>query len=261
MRYMKELVRHVSPGAYELLRHRFGHPARYRRAADIVRARNGMTVASGPFCGMKLASAVTGSYVPKMLGVYERELHHVVEQIVELRPSHVINVGCGEGYYLVGMAIRLPAANCIGFDIDEAARRACLEQGRLNGVAERLEIRSFCDHAALAQLPLRSAVLIADCEGYEAELLNPRQVHGLYGCPILVELHELFAPGVTQCLKQRFEPTHSITLIDSTPRNSAEFPVLRGLSARDAAMVVSESRYAQMQWAWMTPRHHAATEA
>ncbi len=95
---------------------------------------------------------------------------------------------------------------------------------------------------------------------YEAELLHPEHVNGLSRCSLLVELHEKFAPSVTERIEQWFAPTHQITLIDSGQRDPSEFPALAGLSARDAAMVISESRYAQMQWAWMAPKVHLGAE-
>lgn len=250
---LKRSVRKYTPGVYVSLQERFGHPARYRRAAEVVVKNAGNVVADGPFRGMKLAQAVTGSYVPKLIGSYEKELHGIIEQIIQLNPSHVIDVGCGEGYYLVGLAMRLPHAKCTGFDINQAARLACSEQATINGVANRVSLYDTCNVDVLNQLPLSDAVLIVDCEGYENELLVPKGCVGLRTCGILVELHEKFAPGITQAILARFSKTHRISLVDSEPRNPNIHRQLNSLTRSQAALVIDESRYGPMQWAWLTP--------
>lgn len=48
--------------------------------------------------------------VPNLVGSYESELHLQIEQLILERPQVVIDVGCAEGYYAVGLAQRLPDA-------------------------------------------------------------------------------------------------------------------------------------------------------
>ena len=103
---------------------------------------------------MKLADAATSSYVPKLIGAYERELHSVVEEIINYSPNLLVDVGCGEGYYLVEFARRLPNAVCMGFDIDEVAKAACRKQAEMNGVSSRVKIEGRYDHSILKGLSL-----------------------------------------------------------------------------------------------------------
>ena len=66
---------------------------------------------SGPFAGMScISEAICSSLVPKLLGSYESELHQVLNQILETDYQNVIDIGCAEGYYAVGLALRLPNA-------------------------------------------------------------------------------------------------------------------------------------------------------
>jgi hypothetical protein len=50
---------------------------------------------------------------PKFLGTYERELYSVIERAIELAPRYVLNIGCAEGFYAVGLALRLQMPKCL----------------------------------------------------------------------------------------------------------------------------------------------------
>ena len=62
------------------------------------------TVQTGPFAGMKYVCQSTGALCPKLLGCYESELHPAIAKAISRQPKNIINVGCAEGYYAIGMA-------------------------------------------------------------------------------------------------------------------------------------------------------------
>ena len=248
---VKRINQRIAPGLYKSLRYRWGHPATMAQIAKVVTGPSHAKVLSGPFSGMLCSAAVSGNSIPKMLGVYELELHGVVHQIISHDYRLVIDIGCGEGYYLVGLALRLPAAKLIGFDIDTLAQSACAEQARLNNVTERVTIQGKCDTAELQKILEPGALVISDCEGHEADLFQPDLVPALSRCDILIELHEMFSRGVTELLIKRFEPTHDIELINSKERDPKLYPVLNTLSPKQQRLAVNEDRFSAMQWAWM----------
>lgn len=110
-----------------------------------------LTVRSGPFKGMRYPEGrSTGSaLIPKILGCYERELHEVFEEVCQQRYSAIVDIGCAEGYYAVGLAMRLQHANVYAFDTDRAARDLCREMARTNCVLDRLAVEGRCDSDAL----------------------------------------------------------------------------------------------------------------
>jgi protein-L-isoaspartate O-methyltransferase len=59
-----------------------------------------------------------GYRAAKLLGAYEHSLHDVLLKPVSRQPDPIINVGCAEGYYAVGLARLLPDATVYAFDID-----------------------------------------------------------------------------------------------------------------------------------------------
>jgi predicted O-methyltransferase YrrM len=71
-------------------------------------------------------------YIPKLLGVYERELHDVLENLIAWGPDLVIDAGAAEGYYAVGLARRLPQSRIMAFEMEEGGRAS-----RADGFAER----------------------------------------------------------------------------------------------------------------------------
>ena len=79
-------------------------------------------VLAGPFAGMRYETeAVHSMHVPRLLGTYERELHASLERAPGMPYLRVINIGCGEGYYAVGLAMRLPGAHVHAFDSEVRA--------------------------------------------------------------------------------------------------------------------------------------------
>src|SRR6266446_5569422 len=85
-------------------------PARWRPIGyleHLVRSRTGGRVPKGPFAGMRYIDNAFGSaYVPKLLGIYERELNDCIERACALSFPLIIDIGAAEGYYAIGMALR-----------------------------------------------------------------------------------------------------------------------------------------------------------
>jgi hypothetical protein len=84
-------------------------------------------VSGGPFDGMRLPDIDSwgqdrGS---KLLSFYEQELHPTIREIIDWGPDKIINVGCAEGYYAVGLARLSPNALVVAYDTDETAQYAC----------------------------------------------------------------------------------------------------------------------------------------
>src|SRR5215813_4226420 len=71
----------------------------------------GNRVLTGPFKGMIVTDQPNwddGNSTLKLLGCYEHELWDAIELAITRKPSAVINIGCAEGYYAIGLARRLP---------------------------------------------------------------------------------------------------------------------------------------------------------
>lgn len=221
---------------------------------------NGL-VRHGLFYGMKypsLESAGSALY-PKLLGSYEWELHGVMERIVHTDYSTIVDIGCAEGYYATGLALRLPAAKVYAFDVDEHAQQLCRDMAEYNGVADRVEVRSYCSPQALTELPLgRRALIISDCEGYESALFTEACVAALAAHDVLIEVHAFVNPDIPVLLRQRFTATHRIQALCSTadadkpgyyPWRSQE-----DFSQDEWRALLAEGRPGTMEWLWLTSK-------
>src|SRR4051794_1854353 len=90
-------------------------------------------VRAGVFAGMKYVNASYGScYIPKLLGIYERELNEAIETASAAAPDTVVDIGAAEGYYAIGLCRRLPAAKIVAYEMSESARRLLAEMAALN---------------------------------------------------------------------------------------------------------------------------------
>jgi hypothetical protein len=239
-------------------------PARWRPIGyldHLARGRTSGRVRAGPFAGMRYVDRSVGScFIPKLLGTYERELAPKIEWICQQEPKLVVDLGAAEGYYAVGLALRIPRARVIAFELEPAGQAALRRMAELNGVADRLNVRGRCAPADLAAAleGHPRPVVICDVEGDEAALLDSERVGGLQDATLLVETHEFVRRGITDELCGRFARSHRIERIWQEPRSRAEFPwrtlgtTLLPISYLDWA--VSEWRPERMSWLWMTPR-------
>ena len=225
-----------------------------------------LTVLHGPFEGLRYASArSTGSaLVPKLLGSYEDELHGVIGRILAGDYTDIIDIGCAEGYYAVGFGARFPRATIHAFDTSPRAQQLCLAMARLNGVAERLELGDFCDEQKLLGLKLgRKALVLSDCEGYEATLFTARVAAFLAPHDVLIEVHEdPHDPTLSATLQSRFASTHDVTIVDSIDDKrklrGRNFPELADLDVRTRHRLVREGRQGIMEWLYCTPKRSEA---
>lgn len=224
--------------------------------AEVARS-TGLTVHSGPFRGMALparTSWVDGDLTPKILGCYEAELHAAVQRAIDRQPEVVVNVGCAEGFYAVGLARLLPRARIFAFDTHDLARAVCASAAAANGVADRVTIEGACTPDRLAELVAgpKRALAVLDCEGAEADLIAPAVVRRMTACDLLIEAHDFIVPGVTELLAQRLDVTHMVERIIEQARDPNAYPALHALSDVDRALAVCEFRPGIMTWlaAW-----------
>jgi len=200
--------------------------------------KQGDVVASGPFAGMVYAGAATeGAVLPRLLGCYEASLQPVIETIIARAYPQVVDVGCAEGYYAVGLARRMPNST-----------RALAQA---NDVAARVQVGGLLDHAGLALCAQQKTVLIVDIEGAEDGLLAPDLAPALRHTDILVETHDGLHPGVSKSLLQRFASTHKITKIHRDLQPEALPQWMDKLSDLDRLLALWEWRSSPTPWLWM----------
>lgn len=268
--FVKQLLLSVAPqaaGAWRDARRR-RHVQRFEQRLGLPEltasftAQHGRSVLGGPFAGMAYVAQARGSaLMPKLLGSYEAELHEIIRQIMAADYAAVIDIGCAEGYYANGLALRMPSAHVYAFDIDPEAQKLCTEMARLNAVEERVTVSGECHTGDLNTILAGRSLLICDCEGFEVEMLRPDLIPALAQADILVELHDHIRPGITPLILDRFEGTHRAALVTAAERDADCYPQLQFADARHRQLAVSEFRQPGQQWAFLRSRAFTPGEA
>lgn len=228
--------------------------------SEIMRLSPNLAVMHGPFKGMHYPEmkSIGSSIAPKILGSYERELHQVLEQICLNDYTEIVDIGCAEGYYAVGMAMRIPTARVFAFDTNADAILLCERMAQLNNVAERLVAGSFCDTETLKTISCTTnALIFSDCEGYEKDLFTEEMAPVLARHDLLIEVHDFIDIEISSTIRRRFEKTHSITSIQSIDdimkAHSYDYKELSGYSVEHRRKLFAENRPHIMEWLYMTP--------
>lgn len=241
-------------------------PAPRHRLIRLCQSETQQIVHSGPFIGMSyIHDTMSGGYVPKVLGIYERELHPTITRLSELGIKRVINIGAADGYYAVGLCRMFPELRVVAFEMEARGREYVRAMAERNSVETRVEIQGTCDLPGLqaALTDPRGALVLCDVEGYEDVLMNPEKVPALRETWLLVEMHDCKNVGVSDRIRARFEQTHTIETIWQTKRTAADFPFTnryaRSLAPERLAAAVDEGRPVRdgatpMSWFWMIPK-------
>jgi hypothetical protein len=207
---------------------------RSRRVAAVTRrfvAWHGLTVSGGPFAGLVYPDRAPLSLVPKLLGIYERELHGAIEAAIRTEPEVIVNVGAADGYYAVGLARRCPDATVIAYEADPAQRDLCRRVAAANGAT--IEIRGPAERLDAPS----GALVVMDCEGCERALLDRP-----LDATVIVELHDFIDASVGEAIAERFADTHEVEIVPTGPQPP------------HSDLALSEYRPGPMRWAVMTPR-------
>ncbi len=229
--------------------------------ANTLVQKSGHRVLSGPFKGMDYSvPASEGARAARLMGSYEASLAPVIETAVARRYRQIIDVGCAEGYYAVGMALRLPRARVWARDASTAAQDLCREHARRNGVADRVEVGGLMGPQEFDWCKRKRTLVICDIEGAEEVLLDPVAAPGLLVADILVECHDLMRPGLSDRIAARFAPTHAIARIGRSLTPAALPDWMESLSDMDRLIALWEWRGGPTPWLWMQANPERAAD-
>jgi len=228
--------------------------------SGLVARETNSTVLSGPFRGMRYLEESSSSVLaPKLLGIYERELHKAIEEAIAFPFERIVDIGAAEGYYCIGFAMRMPNVKVLAYEMYTPAHALIENLAALNHIHGRVEIRGACTVDELNSVldPSLPTLVICDAEGAEAYLLDPLRVPALRSAHVLVELHDFVLGGLSKVIRQRFDTTHQIEQIHAEARSRSEFPFSSFITRRFPGYVdfaVSDCWPPGMSWFWMRPK-------
>ena len=217
----------------------------------------GTVVMQGPLQGLDfLTQSAEGCHIAKLLGSYEQPLQPFIEAAIAENYPTILNIGCAEGYYAVGMARRMPSTRVLAHDLNPKAQEVCAELAQKNQVADRVTVGGLFSPEDFAPYANQRVLLMCDIEGAERELLEPSIVPALKGMDIIVESHECLIAGITQLLIDRFKATHDITLVQDDGQRQLVTPPawFLNLAHLDQLLATWEWRSGPTPWLVMKPK-------
>jgi hypothetical protein len=257
---IKAALSRVAPGLYatvtaqrarrrsQILEREWG----YTDLAHRVLEGNGTAVSSGPFEGLKFAPRTFDRHIsPKLFGSYEAALNPLWQDILARPYAQILDVGCADGYFAVGIARRMPGATVHAFDTDPWARLTVRQMSEANETSN-LAIHGACSPDWLARNLRPGAFILSDCEGYEDALFVPESAPNLRSADLLIELHEEAAPGVTERLLSRFRTTHTSMIVKDGPRSPEDYPASAFLPDADRVRALHEVRSDGQEWLFLS---------
>jgi hypothetical protein len=175
-------------------------------------------VLNGPFANMLYPDfqSIGSVLYAKLLGSYEFELHDVINGIINGGYQQYLDIGCAEGYYAIGLALK--TSDCIShaFDINQQALEQCRKMAIINNLNEKVFTYSKCDADTLASFDFsKKTFILADCEGYEKQLFNSSNVNSFKHADILIEVHNYIDDSISAHLLKLFSNTHKVEIIGS----------------------------------------------
>jgi len=229
--------------------------ARRAELVPLISKRTNNTVVHGIFKGMKILPKWgwgDADYASKLLGIYESELYDVAEEHFAAGIDLIINVGCAEGFWGIGAAIKT-SAPLVLVDIDSNTLDIALENCAANNITA--DTLTFITPEILqAGLALsKSPLVIMDCEGAEEEYLDPEKVAALAHTRIMVETHDCNKEGLSQLIADRFVDTHDVQWISQGAKNPYIEPI-HDFGDEDKWLIVNENRPSTMIWLSLTPK-------
>lgn len=226
-----------------------------RALANIVSERGEYIIQSGPFKDMKFSRNVKPERnLPKLVGSYELELHETIESLIKQNFKCILNIGAAEGYYAVGLALRIPNCEVIAFEMDKQQAEICLETAIVNAVNNRVKILGKCSENLLREYCLDDALVIIDCEGAEIDILSKKNVLFMKKTWLLIELHDAIRPGISRTILERFQESHSIQFIQAAPRDANLYAKAQYLTNREKFLLTHENRLGVQEWAVIIPK-------
>jgi precorrin-6B methylase 2 len=211
----------------------------------------------GPFQNMKYIEYASGSrFLPKILGSYEQPIHDWLYYSISKQYETIIDIGCAEGYYAVGMALKSPKSRIYAFDTNEKARKLCHELATLNNVADRITISSICTTKDLDNIINNNTLIICDIEGSEFDLIDPAKSKSLNYADMIIESHDYLHGfcNITEELINRFYRTHIIEINIDYKRDLSKYEMLESVNNNIINEITNEGRGGgghAMKWLWI----------
>ena len=173
--------------------------------------------------------------------------------------DHFIDVGAGDGYFVIGALKSNLFKTASSFEIEEVGKKIIYENARLNNVEDYLEIKGKVAKSDLQKIVKEKGgcAILIDIEGSEFDLLNEEILHELKTSSIIVELHDNIFNDLKEKRDQfekRANQLFDVSIVSRITPEINSFEILDSWSDDERMIAFSEGRPAQMEWIVLTPK-------
>ena len=216
------------------------------------------TVQEGPFKGMVIREDQfwgPGDKASKILGLYEKEIQNLINQIQEKNnfPTF-IDIGGADGFFAVGSVKNNLFKNCEVFEISKRGRLSIEKSAIKNNVNDQISIKGEADEKILSLIEnINNSVILCDIEGSEYDLFSEKLIKNMHPSNVIIEIHKNSNISLNE-FEDKFKNLFSITKITQGPRSLKDFSELKNFNDNNRALLASEGRSYIQEWWHLSPK-------
>jgi hypothetical protein len=186
------------------------------------------------------------------------EITDYILSAIKDKYEQVIDIGCAEGYYAVGLALKIEKTIVYAYDIDSEARKLTVEMANINNVSKKVLVRKSIKSSSFSEFDLtKKTLIICDIEGAERLIFNSSNIKLFKNCFLIIETHDWLDINISTDLENLFSPTHNVKTIQSTGDNikakNYSFTELESLDLLTKYRIFEEGRRYVDEWLIISP--------
>jgi hypothetical protein len=212
------------------------------------------TVLHGPFKGLlyPYPHPYGNNMYNKIYGTYEKEIQDLIELAINNKYDNIINIGCGEGYYAVGLALKCPDSKIFAYEIAPEVKSMCEEMSLLNKVSN-ITIKDIFNILDINFKSETNNLVICDCEGCELSIFNDYNIMKMLNFDFIIETHDFSHPNATNILINKFKNMgKNFKIVEAIPDREKikkyKVEELNGMTEKERYNIFSENRPDGMKW-------------
>jgi len=223
-------------------------------------------IQSGHFKGLYLKNNLNIELLSnKLENLYETE---VINEIIELqskfKKKYFVNLGCSDGFYLIGLLGKNIFPYSICFDLNKKSINACkknLNHNKISADRYTLFNEKFNDNSFQFfdnnKIDLKDCLFLIDIEGDEINFLSLKNIEKLKNSILIVEMHEFLKSKDFSILKDNLENFFQVKKIGIENRNLEFKDIHKKLlrSEIEKHIYLSEPRPSFMHWYVCIPKN------
>lgn len=221
------------------------------------------TIASGVYKGTKIEENKwrENDLSAKLLGLYEKEVQEKIE-FLQKNPGKkktFVNLGCADGYHLVGLLNKKLFENAIIFEREQKYIESLKKNLKINNISNSIKYfneakKSFVKED-LKGVNFSECLFLIDIEGDEFKILNKENLDLLKKSILIIEFHEKFIPEEDEKFINMVNEFFNTSFLLIEKRDLYNFEFLYKLNDVDRYLAINEDRTFLMKWLLCLPKN------